>query len=378
MQLGAVDLLVSRLDDSTVLGQLPDGDGQFTLRIGAPGYEPWEATVTLHGFRGSADGPLLSGFLQVVPGHPWVLGAGDPGLVEVDVRANTVLRQWPDTVHSPDCTWGVGSSVRSGHYVLFGKAPGGGCTHPWVWQYGSTLRRVDSLWAYEDAWTVAEIGPGGNIVGADDHLTISRCDAAGCTNQPYTQFNLGGSLTGVTIGRGAERAILHHFYRLVVDAQTGDTLYRLPFPQGWYHVEGAAFSRNEDTTYAVAIGLATGSGSHLVMVRSASGALLDSLSLPGVSAFDVARDPNRPWLFVAALEGPFDGAVPQLHILRQGTLATVAVLRTPATESLSLAQWHQFRLVIDPPMEAAYIVATNQTYDAHGPRAKILRFGLVP
>ena len=200
------------------------------------------------------------------------------------------------------------------------------------------------------------------------------CGGTGCTNQFYN--NLGGSLTGITIGRLAQRAILHHFYQLVVHSQAGDTLYRLPFPQGWYHVEGAAFSSGEDTAYVVASGLAT--GSHLVMVRAASGALLGSLTLPAMSAFDIARDPVRPWLFIAALEGPFHDAVPQLLILRQGTLAPVAVLRTPAPESLSLYQWHQFRVVIDPAMDAAYIVATNQVYDAHGARAKIIRFGLVP
>jgi hypothetical protein len=96
-------------------------------------------------FRESQDGPFLTGFLQVVPNQPWVLGAGDSGLVEVDVRNNAVLRAWPDTVHSADCTWGVGPSVRPGHYVLFGKTPGGGCSHPWIWHYGPQLTRVDSV-----------------------------------------------------------------------------------------------------------------------------------------------------------------------------------------------------------------------------------------
>ncbi|MGH9262103.1 MAG: tetratricopeptide repeat protein, partial [Acidimicrobiales bacterium] len=133
-RIDAETLPVRRVDDSTVAARLPDGDGPRVLTVEAPGFLAFTDTVVLHGFRLAADGPLLTGFLQRLPGGPWVLGAGDPGLVEVDVRTGAVRRQWPDTVHSPDCIWGVGPSVRPGHHVLFGKAVGGGCTHPWVWR----------------------------------------------------------------------------------------------------------------------------------------------------------------------------------------------------------------------------------------------------
>ncbi|MGH7538819.1 MAG: hypothetical protein ACREMF_09305 [Gemmatimonadales bacterium] len=373
VRLAGDTLVVRRVDDSTVAAGLPDGNGPYALEVLAPGFAPSTAQVILHGFLSSEDGPVLSGFLQPIPGQPWVLGAGDPGLVEVNVRTGAVLRQWPDTVHSPDCTWGVGPSVRAGHYVLFGKAAGGGCSHPWVWQYGAQLVRLDSLSAAEDVWAVAEVGPGGAISGADDHLFISHCDSAGCTNQPY--YYLGGSLTGTTIAPVARRAVLHHWNRLVVNAQTGDTLYRLRLPSQGYRIEGAAFSAAEDTVYAV--GSEGVPESHLVMALSATGTLLDTLALPGVAAMDVARDPTRSWIYVAALEGGnVTLVVPQLIVLEQGTLAPVAVLRAPATAALSLTRWHQFRIV--PAADAVFVVATAQLYDLHGLRAKILRFSLIP
>jgi hypothetical protein len=376
-RIGAETLAVRPVNDSTVAVRLPDGNGPVMLVVDVPGFAPDTSALTLHGFDKAEVGPLLSGFLQVVPGQPWVVGAGDPGLVEVDVRANAGLRSWPDTVHSPDCTWGVGPSIRPGHYVLFGKAPGGACTHPWVWRYGAPLERVDSLWAAEDMWSLAEIGPGGIVAGADDALTIAHCDAAGCVPRFY--MNQGGALTGVTIGRVAGRAVLHSWFGWLVDAASGDTLRRMSWYTGapFHHVEGAAFTTGEDTAFVVASQAAT--WSRLLVVDPASGELLDTLSLPGVQAFDVARDLARPWLHVFVLEGiGLASLVPQLIILDQGTRAPVAGLRAPSSEALSLTQWHQFRIVLDPAMDALYVVATVQVYDAHGIRARILRFRLLP
>jgi len=373
VRLGTVTLPVSRVNDSTLTARLPDVNGTLSYSIEMPGFVTFIGSVTVHGFQSSQDGPLLTGFVQAIPGQPWVLGAGDPGLSEVDVRNNTVLRTWPDTVHSPDCTWGVGPSIRPGHYVLFGKAPGGNCTHPWVWQYGAQLVRKDSLFAtHVDEWSVAEIGPKGSIAGSDDNLWISSCDVTGCpTGRMYLAY--GGSLTGVTIGTTVQRAILHSFSGFLVNATTGDTIRRLQ-PASNYHLEGAVFSANEDTAFVCG----SLQGSHLLMVASATGEVLDSLLVPGALTYDIARDPARPLLYVAAFEGAFAHTRPTLIVVDQGTLTPIATLRAPANEELSLTEWHQFRIVQDPQQHTVYVVATKQVYDLHGFTSKILRFSLLP
>jgi hypothetical protein len=158
----------------------------------------------------------------------------------------------------------------------------------------------------------------------------------------------------------------------VVDAAHGDTLARLSSSGTSYHVEGAAFSANEDTANVV-----TSGPSRVLRVNTAQGLVHDSVPLSGVVAFDIARDPARPWLYVAAFEGALS-AVPQLIILDQATLAPRATLRAPPTAGLDLTQWHQFRIVQDPAMRAIYVVATVQAYDLHGVRSRILRFDVEP
>jgi hypothetical protein len=365
-------LSVRWVNDSTVAARLPDGDGARTLRVELAAHVPFEASLTLFGFRSAETGPFLTGFLQAVPGGPWVLGAGDSGLVEIDVRTNAVRRSWGDSIHSPDCTWGVGPSVRPGHYVLFGKNDAGQCARAVVWQYGATLTRVDSTAARADEWSIAEIGPGGWIMGSDDAFTISQCGAQGCAPVDYTPF--AGSLTGVTIGHQAHRAVLHSFFGWVVNATTGDTLPRSSAGAG-YHVEGAAFSAAEDTAWLAASTFA--SGGRVYLLDAASGVRRDSVNL-AARALDIGRDTARPWLYIAVFNGPTAAAVPELLVLDQGTLDTIAVLRAPASEALSLTQWHQFRIVLDPTMNAVYVVATAQVYDAHGLRSRVLRFGVVP
>lgn len=378
-RIAAETLAVRRVDDSTVAARLPHGNGPGVLTVELPGFAPFTTIIRLRGFRTAEDGPFLTGFLQRLPTPPLVLGAGDPGLVEVDVRTGAVARQWPDTVHSPDCTWGVGPSVRSGGYVLFGKTAGGTCSHPWLWTYGPQLTRVDSLYALVDTWAIGEVGPGGAVFGSDDHLHISQCTGTGCADRLYS--NLGGSLTGITVGSVAKRAVLHHWNALVADAEAGDTLYRIPYTQAGYRTEGAAFSAGEDTLYAVGqVGGSVGA-SEVMAVAAANGAYLGGAIFPGSGtwAFDVARDPVRHWLYVATLVGSgATNVVPAVVVLDQGTLAPIAELRAPTSEALSLIVWHQFRLVPDPSQAAVYMVATKQAYDLHGERARIFRFDLIP
>ncbi|HKA57069.1 MAG TPA: hypothetical protein VKD28_00485 [Gemmatimonadales bacterium] len=381
VRIGSDTLSVRRLDDSTVVAQLPDGNGTRTLTIETAGFEPFSADVTLYGLRSIETGPLLAGYLELIPNTTRVLGAGD-GLVEVDVRTGNVVRHWDETVHSADCISSVGPSVRVGYYVLWGKdSVGGRCTHPWVWHYGlTTLDRVDSLPAVPGAWGMAEIGPRGIIAGGDDVLRISHCDSAGCT--PQTYFNQGGGLGGVSIARSANRAFLHHWFGFIVDATTGDTLGRLPLGPGgspatqpFYHAENVAFSAGEDTAYVV--GNIGASGSILLRILTSTGALIDTLPLTNTYATDVRVDDTR--IYVALLKGSVgvNATRPELRIYDRANLQLIATLRAADADTLSPTEWHQFRLVPDLVMHAMYLVATVQVvgFDAN---AKILRYDLLP
>jgi hypothetical protein len=383
VRLGADRLSVSRINDTTVAIQLPDGNGPQTLTVENDGFVPFTTPIILHGFRSSESGPVLSGYLELIANTTRVLGAAN-GLAEVDVRTGKVVRSWNETVHSADCASSVGVSVRTGYYMLWGKdSVGGRCTHPWAWKYGlTTLERADSLSAFFDAWGMAEIGPGGSISGGDDGLFISHCDAAGCVSRSY--FNQGGGLTGVSIARSQNRAFLHHYFGYMVDATTGDTLGRLPIGPGgvpatqpFYHIENVAFSTNEDT--AIAIGNIGLNGSRLLVAATANGALLDTLLLPNTYATDVALDAARGWIYVALLSGgqALQSTHPELRIYDRTTLQPIAVLRDPAGAELSPTEWHQFRLVPDPVMHAMYLVATVQVVGFDGD-SKILRYDLLP
>lgn len=358
---------VRRIDDSTIAAQLPDTDAVMSVQVDADNYTEFQSSVTVHGFQQVRDGPLLSGFIQWIPGTTLVLGAGDVGLVEVDVRFNNVVRSWPDTVHSVDCVSGVGPSVRPGYYVLWGKTPAGVCSHPWVWQYGPTVVRTDSIANREGNWTVAEIGPGGVIQSGNAPFTMSHCDGITCVDFSYPL----GQVTGVSISTTSRRAVLHNSTSMVVNASTGDTLYRLPFTQpGQIRVEDAAFSPAGDTIYAVGTAFAAGTGA-LSMVNVATGALLAGLTLP-VQVHGVARDPIRPWIYVVGQNGRGEA---QLLVLSSRTLGTLATLRGPA-QPAPYGVFDRVRIVPDPRGTGVFVVATVQGTGIHGVSSRILSFGV--
>ena len=259
----------------------------------------------------------------------------------------------------------VGPSVIPGRFVFFGtSAAGGTCATAATWTYGAVPTRTAPLaGAAAGVWTIAEIGPGGVISGSNNSLTISHCTAGICTTGFPLCLSCAGSLTGVTIGTIAQRAVLHSFNHLVVNTQTGDTLFRLPFPAN-IHVEGAAFSPNEDTMYFAG-------GDSVIMAASASGTVFRTLTLSGVQVVGVGRDELRPWIYLAALGA---GSVPQLIILERGSLATIAVLRAPSSVTLPTVNWQQFRVVADPLGTRVYVVATVQALGVHTSVSRILSY----
>lgn len=378
VQVGGAAGTVRRVDDSTIAAQLSDTDGVFALHVSADSFQAFDATITVHGFQQIRSGPLMSGGVQAIPGQPLILGAGDVGLVELNLRTNAVTRTWPDTVHARGCIQGVGPSVRPGHYVFFGKDLSGTCTHPYVWQYGAPMVRKDSIpgRAASD-WTIAEVGPGGSLRGAGQNLFISHCLAGVCTEFSY--INAAANLYGVVMGTVARRAVLLNLRGSpVVDAMTGDTLYSLPFAHAT-RVGGAVFSPAEDTLYVV--GDTSGIGGNnpkpaLVMVGAATGIVYRTASFSGGYAVGIGQDALRPWLYVIT-QTPF--ASPQLVVLDRRSLATIATLRAPASLMISRSgPALSFAVVPDPGGTKLFVVVTPQDQSSLTGVApvRILTFGL--
>lgn len=370
VQVGGTAVAVRRVEDSTIAAQLPDADAVLALHMATDSFLPFDASITVHGFQQIRIGPIMPGAVQPLPGQASVIGAGAIGLIEVDLRTNTITHQFPDTVHSIDCSGSVGQSVVPGHFTFWGKVPGvgegsAGCANPAAWQYGATPTRTSWLPATViHGNAVAEIGVAGSITSAKNFFITYACASPPCTPTVFAQ-----SLTafGITIGATSRRAVMHSVSHLVVNTQTGDTLFRLPFASN-LQVLGAAFSPGEDTMYVIA-------GNSLITANSATGSVYRNVTVSDGFAWGILRDDKHPWIYV--LTNWTSGRAPEITVLDRITLTTIAVVRAPTAAILpSNDGWDTFRLVRDPSANRLFVVATIQEPASHTQTSRILSYGV--
>ena len=362
---------VRRVNDSTIAAQLPDTNAILPVRVLADSFIPFDDSITVHGFQAASDGPVMAGFLQVLPGSFSVIGAGAVGLIEVNLRTNTISRQFPDSVHSSWCVGGIGSSSRQGDYVFRGRNANGTCGSPRVWQYGSTPVVVDSVVGLDPTspvTSVGELGVGGGFFATQNFLHVKP------PGLPGFGITFTHSVFGSTLLPSKRKLFLHSASGgEVLNADTGDSLYNITAPSlPTNSLTGVAFSVSEDTVYA-AEGVFSGTGG-VVMAATATGGLLRSVVFPDLNVGGIARDPAYGWLYVLA----FDSRdVPRILVLRESSLIQVAALVAPATTSLSMTRYQQFRVVPDPASGRVFVVATFQDQgSATQSVSKILSFGI--
>lgn len=370
VQVGGAPVAIRRINDSTVAATLPDADATLAVHVAADSFKPFDASITVHGFQQMRVGPIMPGMVQALPGQAAVIGAGAVGLIEVNLRTNTIQRQFPDTVHSIDCARGVGPSVVPGHFVFAGKTVSGdACFGTTSWAYGAIPTRTSFLLGNGSLLTtsIAEISSGGTIWGSFDNLEVDRCGLGICPLSGFSCRACAGSLTGATIGALAQRAVMHSTGHMVFNTATGDSVFKFPFSRNT-HLDGAVFSLAEDTVYA--IGRDT-----VIMAKSADGTVYRSTVVSDATVSGIGRDEQSPWIYVLSIWN--SNRAPQLTVLDRATLATVAVVRAPASAILQANDgWDTIRFVRDPAANRLFAVVTVQDPVSHTQTSRILSYGV--
>lgn len=373
VQIGGVTAAARRVDDSTIAAQLPDADAVLAVHMAVDSFLPFDTSISVHGFQQMRIGPIMPGIVQALPGQASVIGAGAVGLIELDLRNNVIVRQFPDSVHSIDCARAVGQSVQPGHFVFYGRtgpgsppeACGRGASS---WQYGTTPVRTGVLNVPPGVWGLAEIGSGGWIYGVNSpQVMVNPCGSPGCGLPTYT-CACGEYVTGITIGALAHRAVVQSFASMVINSQTGDSVYRLPFAPNTY-VSGAVFSAVEDTMYVL--------GNHTVMmVNSANGTVYRTVDVPNpFGTSGIGRDDRHPWIYMLSIR-PSTKA-PDLTVLDARTLATVAIVRAPASAVLQANDgWDAVRFVRDPGTNRLFAVVTGFDPPDRTRTSRIISYGV--
>ena len=170
------------------------------------------------------------------------------------------------------------------------------------------------------------------------------------------------------MGALAHRAVTHTTGQVVFNTTTGDSVFRFPFTSG-AHLDGAVFSPAEDTVYAISAGT-------VVMAKSADGTVYRSVAVTTDAPLTgIGRDEQSPWIYVLSIWGTT--RAPQLTVLDRSTLATVAVVRAPASLSLhEVDGWDTIRFVRDPAVNRLFVVVTMTDPPSHTQTSRILSYGV--
>lgn len=374
---GSHTLVVRAVDDTTIAATLPDTSGPVALSVHAFGAVVPAGPVIVAGFREAYDGPFLSGYVLPWPSdNPTsVLGAGDSGAVLVDLRFNHIARAFPESLHSPDCAWGVGQSAFSGHAVFYGRRPGGGCARAVSYQLGPSVVAGDTLLGFPGTWVLGELGSRRSVTSSDSWLYLMNCDTTPCQFQEY--FG-GGAVTGLTLSPRGDRVVFDNGGGrppIVIDPRNLTTAFVLPL----LYTNGSAFSPGGDTLWVVGTDALYPQRIVAALDATTGGvlatAVLDSLITDRWEVLKaVAIDPEGPWLYVS-LSATVSSGAHTLLVLDRQSLALRGVLVAPREDRQS---WDFERIIPMPAGDVIFLVTTAQGYDLRGRRARIFRFDRLP
>jgi hypothetical protein len=382
--LDSLPLDARRVDDTTLVAQLPDLPGEHRVSALAAGTTAFVQPdiVRLHGFRSRINGPPLKGNLHIwpAPGRPSVLGVGRTGPALLDL-ATGALQQWSDTIHGPGCTLGgIGPSWEPDHFVFQGHRPGApswDCLNYRAWQLLPTpVPAADTLPTPRlvQAWATAEVAPDRWLFTTDDRLFGYDCRVNPC--QDHTDlFSTGGGWELFLSPRG-DRVLVNGFPR-VLDPETLEILYTID-SLPW--AEDAAFSPTGDTLLVVGRYAGT---PRVRAFRPDDGAMLADLPLtgPGGGPFypaAAAFDPAAPWIYVVgtASDGPW--GVVALLVVDRASLAAVALLHATPDQAIGVPPPDGWKIVPAVLEAAIYVVIESLIYDPPTRLTPVYRFGRIP
>jgi hypothetical protein len=381
VRLDTLQLLVRRVDDTTVAASLPPTAGFHTLAVEGTSLSPFETVIRVYGFAGMSEGPRVTGYLlQYPPAGPMAFVAnGDTGLVLADLQSGAT-QTFPSSIHAPWCMRGAGPSYNPAEVLLrTGPEPFTCGNRTQVWSLQDTPTLVDST-GLSTPRLMARLAQNAWLVST--HHMI-------CT---YGLGNPGSCLTmeetnAIRISPRADVAVplIHYAFGAgvpVFDAASGLPRYSI---RVLANAGGVAFTPDGGTLYvagedSVELGPAA---YHVLALTPSNGALLNAVTIdsgtlrPQSWVYDVAI--ADPWLLVVAA-GPEAMTRPVMVVLNRQTLALAAVLRTPD----GLQCWNIFcgelRMLVGPsgPTIPIYVVETTGAdwFRPFNARSWVYRFDL--
>jgi hypothetical protein len=385
--MGGHAVSVYRVDNTTVgLRTLTDA-GSYPVFVSMGSDTATLGPVTLHGYVGETQGPVMSGrAARVNPdssGDPIVFASGDSGGILLDLTTNTVAGTIPDSITSPDCAMSPGASYRgAGYFTLQGKK-GGTCQNAMSWQVYPRLAIADSISPISNAlqwYVMAEVGPKHWFEDNNNHTYAFDCSGASCAQKFWLE---GSGPNGVMIDPTGQRFTWtgQDIHGAVLSTATFDTAFALPTSTA---MKGSAFSSGGDTlffhgalypqSYAEFVGAARVSDGTVVRRLS-----VDSMGLgSGQSVYgDVAVDPVNPWLYVLTGFGASTNSY-GLVVVDRGSWTVVGVAMIPwssiSAEAADDIPYNAAAVMPDPAHHRVYVVATDYMYNVHGHHGAILTF----
>jgi hypothetical protein len=319
---------------------------------------------------------MLSGYVLPWPAEnpTGVFGAGDSGAVIVNLLANVIERQLPESLHSPWCSWGVGPSVFPGHAVLYGRQSPTSCGLPVSWEIGPPLVRGDTLWGFPSTWSLAELGKRRSLASSDSWLYLVNCEAQPCQ---FESLFGDGAVTGVTFSPRGDLAALDQGGGrppFVIDPRVPSRSFTL---SGIRYARAATFSHGGDTLFVAGVDTSYAGSTVLTAFDARTGAVLRSRSLDSLFPLrcfpkGLALDPMERWLYVAVDLGSVTPQGSALLVIDTQTFEVIGVLRTPLEKAPFFDGFE--RVIPMPHLGLIYVVATWQGYDVRGARARIMRY----
>jgi len=378
VELGADSLVVQRIDDSTVSARLPRTAGSFEVRVIQGRGVALPGTVHLNGFRDVHDGPPFSGtaYQLVAGGPPILIGYGDSGAAYLDLTFNSVVPVTPDSIHSPDCGFGVGPTYLPGTWVFSGKTAAGTCLPARVWSLVPSLHVVDTVGglANSEGWyTMAQPGPHRWVFDWNNFLYLYDCSGGAPCPGPFTRDRNGPWAT--ILSPRADRFVMIPTDQTTViyDAASMDTAY---VDSTFGGVAAAAFSLDEDTLYLE-------HSANLVALHAGDGAPLglfsfDSLPNTGsLYALATAPDPVRPLVYAAREYYDFTVNQWRMELLTIDRTTWRLVGNALVTNDPGLIG-NPVVVVPSPSERLVYVVATYGGFHTRGLRPTIWRFDTPP
>ncbi len=386
VQVDGVGATVTRVDDSTFAVPLPGEAGTYAVTVDRPERPDYPRPVTVHGFVSGIIGPFVAGHVTRVPGtsRTQYLGGTPTGLAEFDVATGQIYRTWPDTIASLTCSRSVTAGLAADELVMRGRSANGACGQASAWTYqGPAIVRKDWIPSAcgTSACPFALLSPGVALMGTHDNVARFLCGPGGanCGALPANPPAM-ANLVGFTVGHRARRLITLSYQAAVFNLATAGLVYRFaPRSEDNRNVfiRGAAFSPNEDTLYAAGHGEYATTGT-LFMMRSATGAMLDTVTMHNADPLAIAVDPVRSLLFVATYVRGTPARL-QLRVFRGGSLDSLRTLEVTDPQVVAAARvMSNWEVVLDAPTNTVYILATGYGQYEELRRAVIAKFTLPP